>query len=205
MSVTSSTSQREKTRKLTVISALAAVTAIISFLPLKTLGLEITFSMVPVAVGAIIYGPFAGAILGFVFGAVSFIQCFGYSPFGATLFGISPLYTFVMCVPTRILAGWIAGLIYKSLNKISKEEVVNIATASVCAPFLNTVFFMSALVLLFYNTDFIKGIAQSLKAENALVFVLLFVGINGLVEIIAGSVIAFPTAAAIKKFEKTRH
>ena len=89
--------KQEKIKKLTVLSVLGALTAIVSFLPLKTLGLEITFSMIPVAIGAILYGPSGGALLGGVFGIVSFLQCLGYSPFGAALLGINPLLTLIVC------------------------------------------------------------------------------------------------------------
>ncbi|HBJ10753.1 MAG TPA: ECF transporter S component, partial [Ruminococcaceae bacterium] len=109
-------SNRKKIQKLTVLSVLAAITAIVAFVPLKTLGLEITFTMIPVAIGAILYGPSGGAVLGAVFGAVSFLQCLGYSPFGAALLAINPVFTFIVCVPTRILAGLLAGLIYKALK-----------------------------------------------------------------------------------------
>ena len=78
--------------KLTVLAVLSAIVAVISFIPLKTMGLEITFSMVPIAVGAILYGPVAGAVLGCVFGIVSFLQCFGYSAFGALLLSESPFF-----------------------------------------------------------------------------------------------------------------
>ena len=105
-----STNQK-KIQKLTVLSVLAAITAIVAFIPLKTLGLEITFTMIPVAVGAILYGPSGGAVLGGVFGVISFLQCLGYSPFGATLLGINPLLTVIVCIPTRILAGFLAGVI----------------------------------------------------------------------------------------------
>ena len=70
-------SNRKKIQKLTVLSVLAAITAIVAFVPLKTLGLEITFTMIPVAISAILYGPSGGAVLGAVFGAVSFLQCLG--------------------------------------------------------------------------------------------------------------------------------
>ena len=95
--------------KLTVMAILSAIVAVISFIPLKTMGLEITFSMVPIAVGAALYGPVAGLILGGVFGTVSFLQCFGYSAFGALLLAENPFFTFLVCIPTRILAGFFRG------------------------------------------------------------------------------------------------
>ena len=195
-------SNRKKIQKLTVLSVLAAITAIVAFVPLKTLGLEITFTMIPVAIGAILYGPSGGAVLGAVFGAVSFLQCLGYSHFGAALLAINPVFTFIVCVPTRILAGLLAGLIYKALKAGCKSNIPALLTASLAAPLLNTVFFMSSLVLFFYRTDYIQGFVSAMGAANPIMFILLFVGINGLVEIICGFAVAFPVAKAISKYLK---
>ena len=41
---------------------------------------------------------------------------------------------------------------------------------------------MTAFCLFFYNTDFVVGFREQLGSTNALAFVILFVGINGLVE-----------------------
>ena len=194
--------KQEKIKKLTVLSVLGALIAVVSFLPLKTLGLEITFSMIPVAIGAILYGPSGGAILGGVFGAVSFLQCLGYSPFGAALLGINPLITLIVCLPTRILAGFLAGAICKVLSKAVKSDIPALLSASLAAPLFNTLFFMTALVLCFYNTDLIKGLVEQLGATNPFTFVIMFVGINGLVEIICGFVVAFPCAKALSKYLK---
>lgn len=195
-------SNRKKIQKLTVLSVLAAITAIVAFVPLKTLGLEITFTMIPVAIGAILYGPSGGAVLGAVFGAVSFLQCLGYSHFGAALLAINPVFTFIVCVPTRILAGLLAGLIYKALKTGCKSDIPALLTASLAPPLLNTVFFMSSLVLFFYRTDYIQGFVSAMGAANPIMFILLFVGINGLVEIICGFAVAFPAAKAISKYLK---
>lgn len=195
-------SNRKKIQKLTVLSVLAAITAIVAFVPLKTLGLEITFTMIPVAIGAILYGPSGGAVLGAVFGAVSFLQCLGYSHFGAALLAINPVFTFIVCVPTRILAGLLTGLIYKALKTGCKSDIPALLTASLAAPLLNTVFFMSSLVLFFYRTDYIQGFVSAMGAANPIMFILLFVGINGLVEIICGFAVAFPAAKAISKYLK---
>ena len=104
-----------RTVKLVEMALLVAIILILAFTPLgyiKTLGLEITLIVVPVTIGAIILGPLGGAVLGAVFGITSFIQCFGMSPFGAVLLGINPFGTFVVCVVSRILMGWLTGLIY---------------------------------------------------------------------------------------------
>lgn len=188
-----------KGKKITFLAVFSAVIAVISFLPIRTLGLEITLSMVPVAVGAICFGPAAGAFLGGVFGLVSFLQCLGWSPFGAALLAIDPLYTFLVCVPTRMLAGWLTGLIFRLFAKSNKGWVreAGFPVASFAAALLNTVLFMSTLVLCFYNTDFIQGFVTQMGAVNPFVFVVLFVGINGVVELLAGFILAAPASRAV--------
>lgn len=195
------TAMTDKVRRLTLNAVLAAIVAVVSFLPLRTLGLEITFSMIPVAIGAIVLGPASGAFLGGVFGVVSFLQCLGYSSFGATLFAINPVFTFLTCVPTRILAGMLAGLIFRAVPK-KKSDSAATATAAVCAPILNTLFFMGTLTVCFYNTEYIQGFAELLNATNPINFILLFVGMNGIVEIICGFALALPISKVIRRVVK---
>lgn len=192
----------QKTRRLAVLSVLSALTAVVAFLPLKTLGLEITFTTIPIAVSAILYGSFGGAVVGGVFGIVSFLQCLGYSAFGSVLLSINPFYTFLVCVPTRILAGLLAGLIFKTFKKSCRSDIPALLLTSLAAPVFNTLLFMSTLVLFFYNTDYIQDFVSVLGAANPFMFVILFVGINGLVEIICGFIVAFPCGKAISKYLK---
>ena len=191
--------KKSKILNIAFIGIFAAIIAIVSFTPLRTLGLEITFSMVPVAIGAIAFGPTVGAVLGGVFGLVSFLQCFGYSPFGAVLLSIDPLLTAIVCIPTRILAGLIAGLVFKAMNKGGKLTSAAYPTAALLAPLLNTVFFMGTLVLCFYNTEYIQGFVNMLGAANPFTFIILFTGVNGLVELGCGFAIAYPAALAVRK------
>lgn len=191
-----------KIRRLVIHAMLSAIILVVSFLPIRTMGLEITLSMVPVAIGAALYGPMTGALLGGVFGVVSFLQCLGYSAFGAVLLGINPLATFVVCVPTRILAGWLAGLLAKGsqvLLKATPKHWLPQTIGSVTAPILNTALFMSTLCLFFYHTEYIEAFRDTLGASNVFMFILLFVGINGLVEILAGIMLALPITRVMSK------
>ncbi len=182
------------------LALLIAIILIMAFTPIgyiKTLGLEITLIVVPVAIGATLMGPTGGAVLGAVFGLTSFYQCFGMSPFGSVLLSINPVFTFITCVPTRILAGWLAGVIFKVLHKNDKTKKISYYAASLAAPLLNTLFFMTCIVLFFYNTDYIQGFAAQLGTSSPFGFVLGFVGINGLVEAIACFVVASAVSKAL--------
>lgn len=199
--------RRTKTTWMVQIAMLTAIVLILAFTPLgyiRTGGLEITLIVIPVAIGAVILGPVGGMILGAVFGITSFIQCFGMSHFGAMLLSISPVKTFITCVVTRTLMGFLTGLIYKGMKKVSKNKSLNTVVANLCCPFMNTLFFMTCIVVFFYNTEYIQGIVSALGAANPLLFVLAFVGVNGLVEallcFVVGSAITRALMIALKSY-----
>ena len=181
--------------RVSVLVAIMLLLEVTGLGMIKTAGLEITILMVPVIVGAIVMGPAAGAVLGGVFGCISFWECFGRSQFGAVLLGINPIYTFLVCVPTRILAGWLCGLAFKGLNKLDKTNLWSFGAAGLIGALCNTVLFMTTLCLCFYNTEFIQGFVQQMGSANPFMFVVAFVGINGLIE--AG--VCLVTGAAIAK------
>lgn len=188
--------------KITVLSVLSAITALLAFLPLRTLGAEISLCPIILCVAAVLYGVTGGTVVGLVFGTVSFLQCFGYSVFGATILEISPVAAFLTCVPTRILAGALVGLIFKLINKKFKTAAVGIA--SVLAPVLNTLFFTAVFTLSFWNSGYVQGMAATLKTVNPFIFAVLFVGVNGIIEIAAGVIIALPVSKAILKIQQKR-
>ena len=181
--------------RISVLVAIMLLLEVTGLGMIKMPGLEITLLMVPVIVGAIVMGPATGAILGGVFGCISFWECFGKSQFGAVLLGINPLYTFLVCVPTRILAGWICGLVFKALSKVDKSRLWSFGAAGLCGALCNTAFFMTTLCLCFYHTEFIQNFVQAFGSANPFLFVIAFVGVNGLIE----AIVCFFTGAVIAK------
>ena len=65
---------------------------------------------------------------------------------------------------------------------------------------LNTIFFMGYIVLVFYKTDYIQERVASLGAANPLMFVVLLVGVQGLIEIIVGCAVGGVLARAVASF-----
>lgn len=180
-------------KQLTQLGILIALIVVMAFTPLGYLrlpGLSITFLTVPVIIGAILLGPMAGGILGIAFGITSLMQCFGLEPFGSALLSINPFFATIVCIVPRFLMGFLTGAIYKVLSKVSKNQLVNCAVTSLCGALLNTVLFMGTLVALYYNTDFIQGFVIDYGAGNPFMFIVLFVGINGLIEAGVSLVIA---------------
>lgn len=190
-----------KILSLTENAMLAAIVVLMAFTPVGYLQIglvKMTFIMIPVAVGAITLGEKSGAFLGLVFGITSFVQCFGLDIFGTTLMSINPIYTFIMCIVPRIALGYLCGLVYKALAKFKKG--VAVVVASLSAPIFNTVFFMTLLMLFFGNSDYIMSMRAG--TENLWAFLVAFVGLNGVMEILTTTVIAPPVALAVEKATK---
>lgn len=194
-----------RTLRMVQLALFIAIIVLMAFTPIgyiKTLGVEITLLVVPVTVGAIVLGPAAGAVLGAVFGITSFIQCFGLSPFGATLLSINPIATFIVCMIPRVLMGWLTGLIFMVIHKVDKTKNISYAVASLAGPLLNTLLFTTTLVLFFYQTDYIQGFAQTLNTTNVFTFIIAFVGMNGLIEAGVNFVLGTAVSKGIDIFTK---
>ena len=189
-----------KTLKMIQLALLTAIIVLIAFTPvgfIRTPGLEITLIGIPVVVGAVLLGPSGGAILGAVFGLCSFLQCFGMSPFGAVLLGINPFWTFVVCFVPRTLMGWLSALIFKGLRKVDKTRFFSFLAACLGGALLNTILFMSALMLFFGQSEYILSMQGSM---NVFAFVLAFVGVNGLIEAIVCAVVGTAISKALYMF-----
>ena len=192
---------RADVQRLTLLALLAAVMVILSSTPLGYLNigpLAITLNVIPMGIAAAALGPTGGAVVGAIFGLTSFLQCIGVggtSAMGVITFGISPLLTFIQRFLPRLLAGLLVGLIHRFLvKKIGKKTACFIT--GFLAAFLNTVFFMSALVLLFGNTDYLQ---ELIAGRNIIVFICTFVGINAVSEMVASTLITGAIGSALYK------
>ena len=187
------------TLKLTQTAILSAVIIMMAFVPFLGyihLGpLSATTLVIPVAIGAAIIGPGAGAFLGLIFGATSYVQCFGLDAFGTTLNEINPFFTLVMCFVPRILMGLLSGLIYKAVSKAS--PLAGAITCSIAAPALNTVFFVGALMLFFGSSEYIRSFGNSFIA-----IVAVLITWNAVFELATTGVLGSLISPLIVKLEK---
>lgn len=196
---------KARTIWLVYMGMLIAMIIILTCLPIKTLGLEITLSLIPIAVGSVLLDPVSGLILGGVYGVCSYLQCFGLllpSPFGAALVGISPVFAAITCIVPRLICGVVPGLVYAGIKKVDKTNVIAQIVGCLTCPLMNTLFFMSFLMVFFGNSELIKGFMETLGVFNPFLFVIAFVGINGLVEILTCAVIAPAIVKALEHLNK---
>ena len=199
--------QTSGTRRLTQLALLAALLLVMNFTPLGYLQvgpLSMSLMSIPVAIGAMLMGPVDGAILGGVFGATSFLQAVqGTSAMGAALFAYSPVGSFVVCFVARVLVGLCCGLVYQGMRKILPgKEKVCAAVGGFSAAFLNTVFFMGFLVLLFYGSPYVQGLVEAPGVSNPLAFVVIMVGGQAIVEWATCCVVAAAVTVPLRKYLK---
>ncbi len=160
--------------------------------------LVMTLTMIPIAIGAMLLGPLGGALLGFVFGLTSLYDAIsGASVMTGVFFQVSPFHTVVLCVVTRTLVGWLTGLIFKMLKKIDRKKVWCYFAGGLLAPMLNTILFMGYIVLVFYRTDFVQERVTMLGASGPFMFVVLLVGMQGIVEWLTGCIVGGGVAKGV--------
>jgi uncharacterized membrane protein len=165
---------------------------------LRTSAVSISFLMIPVAIGALAKGPWAGALLGTVFGITSFVQCFGMDLFGTYLASKNVVFTFIMCVICRALAGFLAGLVFKGISKLTKNSFVRSSLTGLSAAIFNTVLFVGALILLFGKAT----VSEATGIDPSLGIIALFatiVGINAVLEAIAAFILTGGIGVALFK------
>ena len=154
----------EGKEKPIAIAVLTVLIVIMSLTPLGYLKMphaSITFLPLLVVIGAVQYGPMCGFYLGTVFGISSFIHCFDPSyTFGQTFIHISPFLSLLVCIIPRALMGLSCGLIHKLFSRNTSQIFANIIS-SFSGGFLNTVFFVAALLLAFYSSDYIQNLGSN--------------------------------------------
>ena len=188
-------------RALAILGLMTALLILFSFTPIGTIPigpLSITLNVIPLAVAAIALGPVGGLIMGCVFGLLSFLQCLGIgipSGMGITLFSIDPFLAFIQRFIPRALDGFLVGVIFRALEKKPGFRPACFI-AGFCSAFLNTAFFMSALVLLFGNTEYVRGL---MNGRSFLVFVCAFVGVNAVVEMLVCTVVSGFVGSALHR------
>lgn len=187
--------------QLVILGLMTAILLLMAYTPLGYLNigpLAITFNVIPVAISAITLGPVGGAIAGAVFGLTSFLQCIGVggtSAMGVVLFGINPVLAFIQRFVPRVLDGFLLGYIFRGARKLTNVSVACMVTGF-CSAFLNTVFFMGALVLLFGNTEYMQGL---IGGKNVILFICGFVGINAVFEMLSSTIITGAVGLALYK------
>ncbi len=195
---TGRSSSVEKTRKLVGMAILTAIIVVLQVVAyyVKIGTFSVTLVLIPIVVGAAIYGVKAGAFLGGVFGVVVVVGTIsGVDPGAFILWSERPLMTVLLCLVKGIAAGFMAGVVYRVIAK--KMMYVGVIVAAIVSPVVNTGIFLAAMVLFYHDT------LVTWAGGTSLVYFTLIglTGLNFLLELIINVVLS-PAVVRILKAGK---
>ena len=178
--------KNSKVHRMAGIAILSAIVVVLQLLGsfIKFGPVSVSLVLIPIAVGAAMYGPKAGAVLGAVFSIVVLLQ-----PDTAFFYGVSFFGTVITVLAKGTLAGWLSGLVFQTLR--SRNEWLAVGAAAAVCPLVNTGLFALGSRLFFWDA------LAEMGGGNALVFLLtVMIGFNFLAEF-ATNVVCSPVILRI--------
>ena len=180
--------KRIDTKTIVLAGLLTALTILLQFLStIIPTGVNLNLALVPITLGAVLLGPYVGAFLGIVCGAVILL-----SPNTVTVFmAISPVGTILACLLKTTIAGLLAGFVAKAFKE--KNDLLSVVLASIIVPLVNTLIF--AIIAYFF---FLEGLGLS---DFWSIFTVL-IGLNFLFEIVTNVIISPTTYKVINQIKR---
>ncbi len=175
--------KRIPTRTLTGLALLTAIVVVLQLLGafVRFGPFSISLVLVPIVVGAALYGPLAGAWLGFVFGMVVLI-----SGDAGLFLAVNPLGTILVVLLKGALAGLAAGAVYRLQ---SKRETPAVVGAAVVAPVVNTGVFLLGCLVFFLPT--VSGWAAASGYDDVGKYMIFgLVGLNFVFELLVNVILS---------------
>ena len=184
-----------KASRLAIMALITAAIFVLQFVTIPLGAITVSLSMVPVAIAAITLGSSAGAVAGGIWGLASLIKALlGSSGLTSTLFVMNPFFTVILCFIPRILDGFLISLIYRAVRRFT-NELISGSVAGFFSAFLNTVLFMSTIVFLFGNTEYVQNM---MGGKNVIIFIISIIAGNAIFEMLVATIVTGPVTAALK-------
>ncbi len=173
-----------KTKQMVGIGLFTAIVVVLQLLGggIRFGIFSISLVLVPIVVGAAVYGWQSGAWLGLAFGITVLLS----GDAGAFL-AVDPLATVAVVLVKGTLCGLFAGLVYHMIHKFN--EPLGVIFAAVICPVVNTGIFLIGCKLFFLET--ISGWAAEAGYQDAGAFMIFsLAGVNFLIELCVNIVLA---------------
>jgi len=174
----------EQVKKLTLMALLTALVAVLAYLGgfIKIGGFaSINLTLVPVVVGAALYGPAAGAWLGGVSAAIFFMTADS-----AFWLGLSIPGTIITVFVKGIMAGLCAGLVFNLLK--NKNKYLAVIASAIIAPVVNTGIFIAGCFVFFLEA--VQEMAAADGMSLGAYILIAFVGFNFIFELLANIILS---------------
>ncbi len=160
------------TREITGTAILLALVIVLqAFGGTVSIGaVQLNFTLIPIVLGAILFGKWSGSLLGFACGIVVLVQVImGLSPFYVVIWANNPVVTVFTCVVKTTVAGFLAGLAYELIAK--KSSLAAVFTASAIVPVVNTALFIVGCLCMNKSIGIFQDSVE-MGGMNILVFIL---------------------------------
>lgn len=145
--------KRNKIQKMVGIALLMALVLVMQAIggmipPIG--GFSISLVLIPIVIGAAVFGVGAGALLGATFGVIVYVNCVtGADPGGAMVFHANPILCFLVVMAKGILAGVASGAVYAALKE--KNAYLAMFVAALVCPLVNTGIFVVCMLAFFID------------------------------------------------------
>ena len=181
----------KKTRRLVFFSMMTSVLIVLELISVSLIRVgivPITLSLAPIVIGAAIYGWKGGAFLGFIFSLVVYISGLFGGDGGYILSlisfngAISAIATPILIIVKGTAAGFIAGLIYKPIEK--RNSLLAVICAGILAPLTNTGIYVLGMITIF------RGTVLDGSGLSPLVIVISAIWVNFVIELMINLILS---------------
>ncbi len=137
----------KNTKKIVGVGLLTAIVVVLQLVgsAIHFGPFSISLVLIPIVVGASLYGVLSGAWLGLAFGVTVLA-----SGDAAAFLAIDPVGTVITVLLKGMLAGLAAGAVYKAIE--NKNKIAATITAAIVCPFVNTGVFLAGCSIFFLDT-----------------------------------------------------
>lgn len=184
-----------KVKKMAFIASFAALIVALQFFSnYVSFGpVSITLSLIPIVVGAILFGPSAGLFLGLVNGLIVIV-----APSTLALFMPHNAFaTVFLCLFKMGFAGWVSGMIFRYVSP--KNFILAIILSAISVPIVNTgIFIIGTLVFFMPVIEQFAG-----EGVNTISYLFLtFIGINFIIEFLVNAGLSPAIISLVKIYDK---
>ena len=189
--------RNERIRLITGIGILTAIVIVLQLLGsfIKLGPFSISLVLIPIVVGAALFGPIAGGWLGLVFG-ITVLLSGDAAPF--LVFSIPG--TIITVILKGVLAGFVSGLVYKIF---SKNQTLATILAAISCPIINTGVFLLGCFIFFM--PLLETWAAGAGFESTITFMFIgLVGGNFIFELLSNAILSPVIVKVIQMGNKSR-
>ena len=199
--------RRKQKQSILYLVQLALLTAVIMVLhfsgvAIPAFGTKISPVLIPIALGAMLLGPTAGAILGFIYGLTVFISLgvLHMDPFTGFLFDSTPVMTALICIVKTTAAGLLAGFVYRALSK--KSSLLAVFVTAALVPTVNTGLFVLGCFMIY---DTISEVSAAAGYSPVYFILIICAGINYALELAINLILSPALEHITRRLSKRIH